>query len=326
MPTKNTEPMHPVRELVIRNRIWRSQRYQQDPTFFTQHAQGQQPKTLFIACSDSRVDPAKITNSDVGELFVQRNVANLVVPDDDSMQAAVTYAVNALKVKHIVICGHYGCGGVKAAMDIAEGRSEIDEANAPLTPWLKYIISVYEAHQDALGAIADYEMRFRQLVRLNVETQRKQMADLTSVRRAWQKGEEPQIHGAVYDLPTGKLHMLGLSEEAMRALEADCHGAVIQTQIERLFNQAQSYNPFKWLGAKAKAEAITDALNNIALHEGSISNALNNTNSALYQALNQKRLLPFSFLGINHTSWFSAKARALEVALVHCEQEQTCQL
>lgn len=331
-PEEIQKRLKEIKELFEGNSEWRRQCNQQHLGFFAQHAEGQQPKYLFITCSDSRLAPSETTQSGIGKLFVTRNIANLVVPDDRSMLAVVIYAVKYLKVPHIIICGHHGCGGVNAAMELAEGRSKLDENDEPLTQWLQSIVNVYNQNRATLTQIENEEERAQELAKLNVQAQMMRMARLSVIRQAWENGDTPRIHGLIYDICNGELKTLDAFEFKDRdiaAIRADARAAkMITTQVERLNQQAQSYNPLKWIGAKAKAQAITKALKDNAMRGTFISSELNDPTSDLYRALNQHRLFPFTLQSNHSHGWFSSKARALQLASEHCEPEPqpTCQL
>ncbi len=168
---------------------------QEDPMFFERLVDIQKPNFLWIGCSDSRVPPNEITQTRPGDIFIHRNVANLAVHTDMNMLSVLQYAVEVLEVKHIVVCGHYGCGGVKAAMS----RHSFGMINK----WLRHIKDVYRLHQPELLKIADDEQRLNRLIELNVIEQVNNIAETSIVQRAWKKRNAPHIHGWVYDLHNG---------------------------------------------------------------------------------------------------------------------------
>lgn len=174
-----------------------------DPDFFKESAKGQQPEFLWIGCSDSRVPESKVTDSDPGRLFVHRNIANVVVRTDANLLSVAYYAIRVLKVKHVIICGHYGCGGVQAAMS--------HNKFGYIDSWLGHIKDVYRINEAELSAIPKEEDRFKRLVELNVAEQVKHMATIPFVQESWEDGEFPYIHGWVYDLHTGLIKDLGIS-------------------------------------------------------------------------------------------------------------------
>lgn len=176
------------------NRNYVAQKLKEDPTFFKRHAEGQSPSFLWIGCSDSRVHPGELTNTDKGEIFVHRNIANMVVHTDLNLLSVLQYGVEVLKVKHVIVCGHYECGGIKAAMDNTD-RGLVNK-------WLRNIKEVYYKHKAELYAIQDFNARFRRLVELNVMEQVYDLAKTSIIQKAWRK-QEIQIHGWVYDLETG---------------------------------------------------------------------------------------------------------------------------
>lgn len=182
------------KKLLNGNKIWALSRLQEDPAFFRKNENTQTPQYLWIGCSDSRVPANAVTNTSAGDIFVHRNIANLVVADDLNLLSVVAYAVQYLKVKHIIVCGHYGCGGVKAAMD-----------NKPygfVDKWLKNIKDVYAKHAEELNAIEDIDSRTNRLVDLNVIEQVHNLSQTELVKEAVEKGEL-HLHGWVYGLNNG---------------------------------------------------------------------------------------------------------------------------
>ena len=177
------------------NQAWIGEKISNDPEYFTNLAKGQTPEILYIGCSDSRVTVESLMGLQPGEIFVHRNVANLVVNTDINSASVITYAITALKVNHVVVCGHYYCGGVKAAM----GSDDLGILN----PWLKEIRDVYRLHQDELDGIADENDRYKRLVELNVQEQCINIAKMEVFQRASERGIT--LHGWVFDIGTGKL-------------------------------------------------------------------------------------------------------------------------
>jgi len=183
------------KQLLLQNKAWVAQKTQEDPEFFTRHSKGQTPKFLWIGCSDSRVPANEITGTDPGEMFVHRNIANLVVHTDMNLLSVVDYAVTVLEVDHVIICGHYGCGGVRAAM----GQKQF----GVIDNWIRHIKDVYRMYQDELENIADPLARENRFVELNVMEQVYDLSKTSIIQNAWQKRKSPFIHGWVYDLETG---------------------------------------------------------------------------------------------------------------------------
>jgi carbonic anhydrase len=179
------------------NRDWVSEMNRKDPQFFATLARGQRPPILWIGCSDSRVPANEITGTLPGEIFVHRNIANMVIHTDMSMLSVLDYSVNVLEVKHVIVCGHYGCGGVLAAM----GKTQV----GIIDNWLRHIKDVYRMHQKELDAITDDTERGRRLVELNVKEQVYDLAKTSIVQNAWTKGQQLFLHGIVYDLNNGLL-------------------------------------------------------------------------------------------------------------------------
>jgi carbonic anhydrase len=190
-------------QLLSGNKLWVEKKLETDPGFFQRLSQGQSPEVLWIGCSDSRVPANEITNTDPGSIFVHRNIANMVVHSDMNMLSVLDYAVNILQVKHIVVCGHYGCGGVKAAMD--------NKQYGLVDNWLRHIKDVYRIHSKELDAIDDEEKRFRRLVELNIIEQVFDLSKTSIVQNAWRSRAEPFVHGWVYELKTGIIQDLDVT-------------------------------------------------------------------------------------------------------------------
>lgn len=190
-------------KIFINNRQWVQEKLNQDPQYFKKLSLGQKPPILWIGCSDSRVPANEITGTQPGEIFVHRNIANMVIHTDMSMLSVLDYAVNVLKVKHIIVCGHYGCGGVIAAMDNRE-VGLIDN-------WLRHIKDVYRLHKDEVDAITDEEEKMRRMVELNVEEQVFDLVKTSIVQKAWKKDQPLYVHGLVYDVSNGILKDLDVT-------------------------------------------------------------------------------------------------------------------
>lgn len=189
--------MQSFERLLLENKAWAAETLLDDPDFFHRLAKIQTPEFLWVGCSDSRVPANKITGTNPGELFVHRNIANLVVENDLNFLSVLDYAVTYLKVKHIIVCGHYGCGGIKAAMS--------DDSYGILDEWLLNIKKTYAAHRDEIDAIEDANERVNKLVEWNVRQQVINISTTDTIKRAWEKGNLPQIHGWVYALQDGLL-------------------------------------------------------------------------------------------------------------------------
>ena len=185
------------------NEKWVAGKLALDPDYFNKLEKGQSPKLLYIGCSDSRVTAEELMGAKPGEVFIHRNVANLVVSTDNNLNAVVQYAVEHLKVKHIIVCGHYECGGVYAAMN----PSDMGQLNS----WLQVLRDVYRLHKTELDSIKDEKTRYDRLVELNVREQCINIIKIDHVQRAWYKTGLPTLHGWVFDVRTGKLIDLGLS-------------------------------------------------------------------------------------------------------------------
>jgi carbonic anhydrase len=195
--------MQVYKNLLAGNREWVKEMTDKDPNFFTKLAQGQNPEVLWIGCSDSRVPANEITKTQPGDIFVHRNIANMVVHSDMNLLSVLDYSVNVLKVKHVIVCGHYGCGGVKAAM----GNTQ----NGLVDNWLRHIKDVYRTHSDELDAIEDDTARFERLVELNVTEQVFNVSKTSIIQNNWKDREYPIIHGWVYSLETGIIKDLNVS-------------------------------------------------------------------------------------------------------------------
>ncbi|MDF2186954.1 carbonic anhydrase [Paraflavitalea sp. CAU 1676] len=187
--------------LLLENKAWAAEKVQDDPGFFSRLEKIQQPEFLWIGCSDSRVPANQITGTLPGELFVHRNVANLVVNTDVNLLAVLDYAVNHLKVKDVIVCGHYGCGGVKAA-------TTNHDYKLVLNMWLRNIKDVYRLHRAELDAIQEEEKRVDRLVELNVMEQLRNLAKTSIIQRAWKEDNRPHLHGWVYRLNDGLIKPL----------------------------------------------------------------------------------------------------------------------
>jgi len=187
--------MLPYEKLLRENKIWAKQQKESDPDFFKRLAAQQAPEFLWIGCSDSRVPADKITGTEPGEIFVHRNIANLVVNADINLLSVLAYAVEVLKVKHIIVCGHYGCGGIRAAMT--------QHHFGVINHWIKNIKDIYRLHRDEIDALPTEEERVNKLTELNVEEQIFNLAKTSIVQKAWKEEQRPQLHGWVYGLEDG---------------------------------------------------------------------------------------------------------------------------
>ena len=183
-------------KLLSENKSWARKMLEQDPGYFERLSHLQTPEFLWIGCSDSRVPANEITGTQPGEIFVHRNIANLVIHTDVNLLSVLEYAVNHLKVKHVIICGHYGCGGIKAAMTKHDFKQV-------LNMWLRNIKDVYRLHRDELDSINDEEKRTDRLTELNVQEQILHLAKTSIIQRAWKNEQRPQLHGWVYGLKDG---------------------------------------------------------------------------------------------------------------------------
>jgi carbonic anhydrase len=195
--------MATLSKLLDSNRAWAADRIKRDPTFFTRLARQQAPEFLWIGCADSRVPANEIVGLDPGELFVHRNVANVVVHTDLNCLSVIQFAVDVLQVKHVIVCGHYGCGGIRAALE--------KDSHGLIDNWLRHVQDVSRAHEVKLNAIPDFEARVDRLCELNVVDQVQNVARTTIVQDAWRRGHAVQLHGWVYGLKDGLITDLGIS-------------------------------------------------------------------------------------------------------------------
>jgi carbonic anhydrase len=202
------------------NKAWAAEKKAQDPEFFAKLSAGQNPEYLWIGCSDSRIPAEQITGLEPGDAFVHRNIANLVCNTDLNVMSVITYAVEHLKVKHIVVCGHYGCGGVKAAMTPKD--------LGILNPWLRNIRDVYRLHEKELDAIPDEEARYNRLVELNVYEQCRNVIKSASVQQSYAENKFPIVHGWVF----------GFHDGLLKDLEIDF--AAVLKDIQKIYNLTAS--------------------------------------------------------------------------------------
>jgi carbonic anhydrase len=187
-------------KLLLHNKAWAADKVSFDEAYFSRLAETQQPRVLWIGCSDSRVPANEITDTEPGDIFVHRNVANLVVHTDLNLITVLQYAVDVLKVEHVIVCGHYGCGGVRAAMT--------QQHFGVINKWLRNIKDVYHLHRQELGAIADPARREERLVQLSVQEQVRNLMKTSIIQRAWRDRQGPWLHAWVYGLRDGILHEL----------------------------------------------------------------------------------------------------------------------
>jgi carbonic anhydrase len=194
--------MKSYEKLLLENKAWAQEMVENDPTFFNKLEKIQSPEFLWIGCSDSRVPANQITGTAPGEVFVHRNIANLCVHSDINMLSVLEYAVHHLKVKHVIVCGHYGCGGVRASMTHADYNI--------INKWLRYIKDTYRIYKTELEAIDSFDHRADRLVELNVIEQVQNLAKTSIIQKAWKDHDGPTIHGWVYSLTDGLLKPLSM--------------------------------------------------------------------------------------------------------------------
>jgi len=191
------------KKILDNNKKWVENQLEIDPEYFKDLAKSQTPPLLWIGCSDSRVPANEIIGAKPGEVFVHRNIANMVIHSDMNMLSVLDYAVNVLKVKHVLVCGHYGCGGIKAAM----GNDSI----GIIDNWIRHIKDIYRLHHQYLDSIVDENERFNKFVEINVKEQVYDLAKTSIVQSAWNSGQELTIHGWVYGLNSGFVTDLGVN-------------------------------------------------------------------------------------------------------------------
>ena len=201
--------------LLENNKNWVKEQLELDPNFFENLSKGQTPEYLWIGCSDSRVPANQITGTEPGEVFVHRNIANMVVHSDMNMLSVLSYAVDVLKVKHIIVCGHYGCGGVIAAMK--------NQQFGLIDNWLRHIKDVYRYHHVELDAIEDENLRARRFVEVNVQEQVHDLGKTSIVQNAWKRGQQLHLHGWAYDIHDGLINDLGVNFTCTKDLHSVYH-------------------------------------------------------------------------------------------------------
>ncbi len=202
----------PYEKLFAGNKKWIEEKLQVDPDYFKKLAAGQSPEFLWIGCSDSRVPANEVTGTEPGEIFVHRNIANMVVHTDMNMLSVLDYAVNVLQVKHVIVCGHYGCGGVLAAM----GNKQF----GLIDNWLRHIKDIYRFHRDELDAIEDETERGKRFVEINVIEQVYDLCKTSIIQNSWASRNMPEVHGWVYELSTGIINDLNVTVRDNRDIES----------------------------------------------------------------------------------------------------------
>ena len=195
-----------LKQLLDNNRAWAKEMLGQDRQYFSRLAQQQSPQYLWIGCSDSRVPANQITGLAPGEVFVHRNIANVVVHTDLNCLSVIQFAVDILKIRHIILCGHYGCSGVEAAM--TKHRIGLSDN------WLRHVQDVAAKHETALDKVAGQDLRHRRLCELNVQEQVQNIVQCTAVQEAWERGQPLDVHGWIYDLKDGLLTDLQVSRSS----------------------------------------------------------------------------------------------------------------
>jgi carbonic anhydrase len=212
-------------ELLKKNAAWASRIQAEDPTFFERLSEIQTPKFLWIGCSDSRVPANQIIDLAPGEVFVHRNIANVVVHTDLNCLSVIQFAVDVLKVEHILVVGHYGCGGVLAALkDMRVGLAD---------NWIRHVKDVSNKHEGVLAEIGDEGLRHDRLCELNVVEQVSNVCETTILRDAWARGQNVHVYGWVYTLRDGRVHDLGLDIDSEQALADQYAPAIARIRVDR---------------------------------------------------------------------------------------------
>ena len=210
-------------DLLERNRLWAEAQRAADPQFFKRLSEQQAPKYLWIGCSDSRVPANQIIGMDPGEVFVHRNVANVVVHTDLNCISAIQFAVDVLKVEHILVVGHYGCGGVQAALE--------DRRLGLVDNWLRHVADVRHKYAEPLQRVADPQLRHARLCELNVIEQAVNVCQTTVVQDAWDRGQALSVHGWIYSLRNGRVRDLGMHVDAATETEKSAAAALARVHL-----------------------------------------------------------------------------------------------
>ena len=208
--------MSTLEHLLDGNKAWAENIKESDPDFFEKLSEIQAPEYLWIGCSDSRITPSSSIGLLPGEMFVHRNVANLVNHTDMNCLSVMQFAVEALKVKHVIVCGHYGCGGVKAAFD--------DERYGLIDNWLRHVQDIMHKYRSQLELIADYDDRLDKLCEINVIEQVVSVGETTIIQDAWERGQDLEVHGWIYTIADGIYRDLGVSVKSLEGLDAMRNG------------------------------------------------------------------------------------------------------
>ncbi len=187
--------MNSYERLLLENKAWAKEKLHDDPDYFNRLVDVQTPDFLWIGCSDSRVPANEITGTQPGKIFVHRNIANMVIHTDLNLLSVLQYAVEVLKVKHIIVCGHYGCGGVKAAMT--------NHNFGIINKWIRNIKDVHRFHREEIDAIQDENIQLNRMIELNVQEQVLNLAKTSIIQKSWKERQGPDLHGWVYDLHDG---------------------------------------------------------------------------------------------------------------------------
>jgi carbonic anhydrase len=187
--------------LFDRNVAWADRKTRDDPTFFVRMAEQQSPRFLWIGCADSRVTANDVLGLDPGEIFVQRNIANIVHTSDMNLLSVLEFGIESLRVEHIIVCGHYGCGGIRRALG--------EDRTALVDHWLQPVVMLYRKHRAIFEAVADPEIRIDHMCEINIEMQVRRVASIPTVENAWRRGQKLAVHGWIYGMHDGLLRNLG---------------------------------------------------------------------------------------------------------------------
>jgi carbonic anhydrase len=236
-----------MKEILENNRQWVKEMRDKDPQYFENLAKGQKPQYLFIGCSDSRVPASAITGTGPGQMFVHRNIANLVVHTDMNLLSVLQYAVEVLQVKDVIVCGHYGCGGVAAA---AAGKQY-----GLIDNWLTNIRDVIRLHEEEFSGIKDEEKQLRRLVELNVMEQVRNLAKTNIIQNAMKGDNPPRLHGLVYDIGEGLLKDLKVDDGLMSDLK-HIYGTSAMEHAEEVFEEQPGFNQEADKGPQNETEAL----------------------------------------------------------------------
>jgi len=211
--------MNVLETIMAKNRAWAQGQKEVSPDYFVEISKAQYPKILWVGCSDSRVSPSHIISAKPGEIFELRNVANQVKSDEPGLTAALHFAVNILKVEHLIVAGHYECGGIISVVDQGDLPREME-------PWLSPIVNYHETYKDLLAGMSDEKEKSKALIKINVIEQVRNLTITETVKKAWTEGNKLQVHGLVFNMYTGLLEDLDISSSSFEQVEQKCEAAL----------------------------------------------------------------------------------------------------